>query len=250
MCELQNMKGFGDKILKKLGSREWRVGSGESRLMFGSLLTLNSFSTTNNQQPTTICTMSTNLDLPSEAQPNQPVIFRISPLIRITLLSLYVALTVPLPFLAQAASTPVSPTLLWVGICLGAIALYGALSEQVIVDQEKIQVTYPNWVPNFFRKGWLLPWTDVQDLKMRTTGQGGMVYYFVSNAQKAYLLPMRVVGFARLVKLVEAHTGIDTTDIRPLAQPWMYLILLGFTLLLLLVDGWTIVTAISQGLIT
>jgi hypothetical protein len=59
-----------------------------------------------------------------------------------------------------------------------------------------------------------------------------------------------VVGFARLVKLVEAHTGIDTTDVRPLAQPWMYLILLGFTLLLLLVDGWTIWTALTQGLIS
>ncbi len=160
------------------------------------------------------------------------------------------ALTVPLPFLAQASSAPVPPGLLWVGIGLGAMALYGALSERVIVDEEKIQVAYPSWVPRFFRKGWSLPWVDVKDLKMRTTGQGGLVYYFVSqSSDKAYLLPMRVVGFARLVKLVEAHTGINTTDIRPLAQPWMYLILLGFTLLLLLVDGWTIATVLTQGLI-
>ncbi len=194
--------------------------------------------------------MSTNLEIPPESEQNQPTIFRISPLIRITLLSLYVALTVPLPFLAQVSSAPVPPALLWVGIGLGAIALFGALSERVIVDEEKIQVAYPSWVPPFFRKGWLLPWTDVKDLKMRTTGQGGLVYYFLSqSSQKAYLLPMRVVGFARLVKLVEVHTGIDTTDVRPLAQPWMYLILLGFTLLLLLVDGWTILTALTQGLI-
>jgi hypothetical protein len=193
--------------------------------------------------------VSTNLEFTPESEQNQPTIFRISPLIRITLLSLYVALTVPLPFLAQVSSAPVPPALLWVGIGLGAIALFGALSERVIVDEQKIQVAYPSWVPQFFRKGWLLPWTDVKDLKMRTTGQGGLVYYFLSqSSQKAYLLPMRVVGFARLVKLVEVHTGIDTTDVRPLAQPWMYLILLGFTLLLLLVDGWTIVTALTQGL--
>lgn len=194
--------------------------------------------------------MSQNLELPSEAQQVQPAVFRISPLIRLTLLSLYVSLTIPLPFLAQASSAPVQPVLLWVGIGLGAIALYGALSERVIVDEEKIQVAYPRWVPQFFRKGWLLPWTQVKDLKMRTTGQGGLVYYFISqSSQKAYLLPMRVVGFSRLVKLVEAHTGIDTKDVRPLAQPWMYLILLGFTLLLLLVDGWTIWTALTQGAI-
>jgi hypothetical protein len=56
---------------------------------------------------------------------------------------------------------------------------------------------------------------------------------------------MRVAGFGKLVRLVEAKTGIDTTDVRPLSQPWMYLILLGCTLLLLLVDAWTIVTAIG-----
>jgi hypothetical protein len=166
-------------------------------------------------------------------------------------MAFYLGLTIPLPFLAQASSAPVPPILLWVGIGLGAIALYGALSERVIVNEEKIQVAYPSWVPQFFRKGWSLPWTDIKDLKMRTTGQGGLVYYFVDqSAQKAYLLPMRVVGFAQLVKLVEAHTGIDTTDVRPLAQPWMYLILLGFTLLLFLADGWTIWTALTQGLIT
>jgi hypothetical protein len=196
--------------------------------------------------------MSSNLEIqPKLKQQSQldPSVFHICPLIRITLLGLYIALTVPLPFLAQVSSAPVPPVLLWVGIGLGAIALYGALSERVIVDEEKIQVAYPSWVPRFFRKGWSLPWGEVKDLKMRTTGQGGMVYYFISqSSQKAYLLPMRVVGFARLVKLVEAHTGIDTTDVRPLAQPWMYLILLVFTLLLFLADGWTIWTALTQGL--
>ena len=194
--------------------------------------------------------MSSNLKIHSESVESSGGIFHLSPLIRITLIAFYLALTIPLPFLAQVSSTPIPPLFLWIGMGLGLIALYGTLSERVIVDEEKIQVAYPSWVPRFFRKGWSLSWTDVKDLKMRTTGQGGLVYYFVSqSSEKAYLLPMRVVGFARLVKLVEVHTGIDTSDIRPLAQPWMYLILLGFTVLLLLIDGWTIVTAISQGLI-
>jgi hypothetical protein len=165
-------------------------------------------------------------------------IFRLSPLIRITLLSLYIALTAPLPFLSQVTAAPVPAELLWVGISIGLVALYAVLTEQVIVDDEGIQVTYPAWVPSFFRKGWFLSWSNVKELKPRTTGQGGLVYYFLSQDGKAYLLPMRVVGFARFVQIVQAKTGIDTTDVRPLAQPWMYLILLGFTLLLLLVDGW------------
>jgi hypothetical protein len=173
----------------------------------------------------------------------EPAIFRISPLIRITLLSLYVALTLPLPFLPQLAGPTVPPLILWVGIGLGAIALYGALSERVVLDKAGIQVIYPVWIAPIFRRGWSLSWSEVQALKPRSTGQGGLVYYFLSRSGEAFLLPMRVAGFARLVRLVEAKTGIDTTDVRPLSQPWMYLILLGFTLLLLLVDSWIIWTA-------
>lgn len=175
--------------------------------------------------------------------------FRLSPIVRITLLSLYVALTAPLPILAHVTHAPVPPTLLVLGLLLGAIALFAALSERVIVDKNGIRVTYPVWVPGFFRRGWQLNWSEIQALKPRSTGQGGLVYYFVSQDQKAYLLPMRVAGFARLVRRVEQETGIDTTDVRPLAQPWMYLILFGLTSLLLLVDAWVFWTA-STGAIS
>ncbi len=172
--------------------------------------------------------------------------FRISPLIRITLLSLYIALTLPLPFLSRVTSAPISPSLLWVGIALGFIALYGALTQKVVLDEEGIAVTYPGWIPKFVRQGWFLPWEDIKKLKPRSTGQGGLVYYFLTEAgDRAYLLPMRVVGFARMVKIVEEKTGIETRDVRPLSQPWMYIILLIVTLLLLLVDCWTIITAMS-----
>jgi hypothetical protein len=180
----------------------------------------------------------------------ESISFRLSPLIRLTLLFLYIALTLPLPFLPQTGSTPqVPPILLWFGIGLGFLALLGALSERVVLDTEAIRVTYPVWVPHRLRPGWVLPWEHIQALKPRSTGQGGLVYYFVSTAGEAFLLPMRVAGFARLVAIVQTKTGIDTTDVRPLSQPWMYLILLGFTLLLLLVDTWTAWTALHPPVI-
>jgi hypothetical protein len=183
-------------------------------------------------------------------------VFSISPLIRLTLLSFYTALTLPLPFLARVTAAPVPVWLLVVGLGLGAIALHGALSQQVVLDSQGIQVTYPAWIRWLLRQSWYLPWSQATALKPRSTGQGGLVYYFVGPsaegsgaAQRAYLLPMRVSGFARLVNRVEHYTGIDTRDVRPLAQPWMYLILLGLTLLLLLIDGWTIATALQIGAI-
>ncbi len=173
-------------------------------------------------------------------------VFKLSPLIRLTLLSLYLALTVPLPFLAQATEAMVPVWLFWVGIGMGAIVLYGVLTERVLLNAEGIHVTYAHWVPAFLKRGWTLPWQEITALKPRSTGQGGLVYYFLSQSGQAYLLPMRVAGFARLVQQIQVRTGIDTTDVRPLAQPWMYFILLGLTLLLLLVDIWTVWTAMGQ----
>ncbi|MEE3715682.1 hypothetical protein V2H45_02860 [Tumidithrix elongata RA019] len=189
-----------------------------------------------NQQPTTAKESASS----ESAIAFTPTRFHISALIRITLLLLYIALTLPLTFLAQAAHAPISVEWLGVGLALGFLVVYGAVSDRVDLDEEGIRVGYPIWVPPFIRKGWSLPWAKVKALKPRTTGQGGLVYYFVSKSGESYLLPMRVGGFTKLVKLVEIKTGIDTTDIRPLAQPWMYIILLVFTTMLLTVDGWSI----------
>ncbi len=179
-----------------------------------------------------------------------PATFRISPLIRITLLLLYLALTLPLPFLAAVTAAPLPPTGLGLAIALGFLLLYGMLSERVIVDDQGIRVTSPPWWPVPFRRGWALAWTDIAALKLRTTGQGGLVYYFVTAEQsRAYLLPMRVAGFARLTRLIQAQTQLDLADVRPLAQPWMYGLLLGCASLLLLVDAWAIATAVSLGAI-
>ncbi len=183
--------------------------------------------------------------------PELPQKLAISPLIRLTLLLFYIALIIPLPFLATATAAPISPNLLWLGAGVGLVVIYAALSEQVILDEQKIQVIYPRWNSWLFRRQWQLAWEDIKDLKMRTTGQGGLVYYFTNkSSDQAYLLPMRVTGFKKLVAIVQAKTGIDTKDIRPLSQPWMYLILLGCSLFLLLVDSWTIATAYEFMLIS
>lgn len=175
-------------------------------------------------------------------------VFRISPLIRLTLLLLYVALTVPLPFLANVTQTPIPVPLFGVAIALGFLGLWGVLSERVEVTEGAIAVVQPVWIRWLTRRSWSLNWSEIAQLKLRTTGQGGLVYYFVTAAgDRAYLLPMRVAGFAQLVRLVQHYTAIDTSAVRPLAQPWMYLALLVATVGLLLIDGWTIATAVTVG---
>ena len=186
--------------------------------------------------------------LNAEDLSSAPAIFRISPLIRLTLLSLYVALTLPLPFLAEVTQAPIPSWGLAIALIVGAIVLYAALTERVMATETHIEVTYPAWAKWIWRRGWSLPWAEITALKPRSTGQGGIVYYFLSqSSEQAFLLPMRIAGFARFVRIVQAKTDIDTRDVRPLAQPWMYLILLGFTLLLFLTDAWVLWTGMTQG---
>lgn len=165
--------------------------------------------------------------------------FPTSPLIRFTLLLLYGALTVPLPLLAHQTQAPVSPLVLAIALLLGAVVLGGVLAERVTLTEQGITVDYPRWVLWCWGRGWSLSWSEVAALRMRTTGQGGLVYYLVTpEGDRAYLLPMRVAGFNRLLMRMTAITGLDTQDVRPLAQPWMYFTLLGFSLLLWAIDGW------------
>jgi hypothetical protein len=180
------------------------------------------------------------------AQPMEPQTFRISILIRGTLMLLYVALMVPLPVLARTTAAPIAPEWLTIALVLGGIFLVAALGEQVQVDDQRIRVTYPVWARWAIRRGWSLDWQDIQALKPRSTGQGGLVYYFVGRDGAGYLLPMRMMRFGKFVAIVQAKTGIDTRDVRALAQPWMYWFLLGFTLLLLAIDAWVLIVA-GQG---
>ena len=179
---------------------------------------------------------------------SKPEVFRISPLIRIALWSFYGTLTLPLPLLAFQQGHESSAWITVVGIGVGAITLYAALSEQVHLDEEAIAILYPRWVPHWFRRPWSIPWTEIKAIKVRTTGQGGLVYYLIHQSQAAYLMPMRVAGFAHMTQMIQAQTGLDLEMSKPLAQVWMYGLLLGASVLLGLTDGWVIHQMLQGGM--
>ncbi len=175
-----------------------------------------------------------------------PSVFKISALIRFSLWSLYIALLLPLLFLATTANLKVSLAQLGIALVLGGVLLNMVLSEQVQVDEAGITVSYPWWVPQWLRQGWSLKWSDIEDFQSRSTGQGGLVYYLVSKNRDGYLLPTRIDGFSQMLRLIELNTSINTRDVKPLAQPWMYLMLLIAAGLMAIADIWIIWTALSH----
>ncbi|ABW28711.1 hypothetical protein [Acaryochloris marina] len=174
-------------------------------------------------------------------------VYRISPLIRYSLWLFYFALVIPLPILANVNHVgAVTQGSLYVGLGLGVVALAAALSEQVHLSATGMEIRYPQWVPAWFRQGWGLTWTEITVIKPRRTGQGGLVYYLVTDDGSAQLLPMRVAGFGQMTRTIEDQTGLKMATVKPLAQVWMYGILLGFSLLLALTDAWILWNGISH----
>jgi hypothetical protein len=179
----------------------------------------------------------------SSEKPSSSNTYRVSPLISSSILGLYLVLLIPLPVLARVTGSGVSSAWLIVGIIVGAVAITASLSERVQVDDRGIALVYPQWVPAWYRRGWQLAWSDLQKLQPRSTSQGGLVYYLVTHSGQAYLLPSRILGFAKMMVQIGERTGFDTTLVRPLAQPWMYGMLACFALLMGLVDLWVLMTA-------
>jgi len=162
-----------------------------------------------------------------------PQRYPMAPLIRITLISLYLALVLPLPLLAP----PALQTLLWCALPLGLILVLALVSEQVELHDTGIRVGHPRWCSWLLRRGWELNWDQITGLTPVSTSQGGRVYYVRSGDGSAYLLPQRVQAFGDFLGRFGQTTGIDTSSIGRISPPWTYQLLAGLCTAMLLFEG-------------
>ena len=172
--------------------------------------------------------------------------FGLSPLIRFTLLSLYVALVLPLPVMAPQALRP-----LMVGaLILGLVLVVGLLSEQVETDAAGLRVSYPSWIRWLLRRSWSMQWDDIRALVPVGTSQGGTVYYLKAVDCRHQLLPQRIERFDLFLDLLnERCSSISTKGIGRLTPPWTYQVLASLAALMVvgeLMSG----LAIAQGWIS
>ena len=171
--------------------------------------------------------------------------FGLSPLIRFTLLSLYVALVLPLPVMAPQELRP-----LMVGaLILGLVLVVGLLSEQVETDAAGLRVSYPSWIRWLLRRSWSMQWDDIRALVPVGTSQGGTVYYLKAVDCHHQLLPQRIERFDLFLEVLNKRSAISTKGIGRLTPPWTYQVLASLAALMVvgeLVSG----LAIAQGLIS
>ena len=161
--------------------------------------------------------MNTAGDQPTAAT----AIFPMAPLIRFTLISLYLALVLPLPVLAP----PELQELLWAALPLGLVLILALVSEQVELSNDGIRVGHPAWCSWLLRRGWELPWDAITGLTPVATSQGGRVFYVRTKEGSAYLLPQRVQAFDDFLSRFSQHTGLNTSSIGRISPPWTYQLL-------------------------
>jgi hypothetical protein len=153
--------------------------------------------------------------------------YPMAPLIRFTLLGLYLALVVPLPALAPE---PLRPWLLLAAVA-GLLLVLAITSERVELDDRELRVGHPPWCAWLLRRGWQLPWSRITALTPVATSQGGRVYYVRSGATAgdrsggAWLLPQRVARFEEFLERFSEATGLSTAGIGRISPPWTYRLL-------------------------
>lgn len=159
----------------------------------------------------------------------KPAGYGMDPLIRGTLVGLYLALVLPLPALASGSLR----ALLAVAVPLGLVLVLAITSETVTVTPQGLALGQPSWCGWWLRRGWSLGWNEITGLTPVATSQGGRVYY-LRSAKASYLLPQRLARFADFLAQLQHYSGLDTSAIGRISPPWTYQVLAGLTALMLL----------------
>ena len=144
--------------------------------------------------------------------------YPMAPLIRFTLISLYLALVLPLPALAPTELQ----AWLWAALPLGLVLILALVSEQVELSDSGIRVGHPAWCGWLLRRGWQLNWDQITGLTPVATSQGGRVFYVRTKDGSAYLLPQRVQAFEDFLSRFSQASGLDTSSIGRISPPWTY----------------------------
>jgi len=141
--------------------------------------------------------------------------------VKSSLISLYLALTIPLPFISiEKLKIP--------SIIIFAIGLYliiNITSDYVETCSNKISYK-SSFIAKFLgRKNWEISWKDIKLIKSLPTSQGSKVYYFNTFQGDNILVPQRVENFEKFVLIVSKNTGFSTNEISYISPLWTYKLL-------------------------
>ena len=150
--------------------------------------------------------------------------------VKSSLISLYLALTVPLPFISiEKLKVP--------SIIIFALGLYliiNITSDYVETCSNKISYKSSVIFKLLGKKNWEISWKDIKLIKTLPTSQGSKVYYFNNNKGDNFLIPQRIENFEKFLLIVSKNTGIDIDEISYISPLWTYKLLTLLSVLMII----------------
>ena len=142
-------------------------------------------------------------------------------IVKSSLVSLYLALTIPIPFVSiDRLKIPSIITFL-----LGLYLIINITSDYVETCDNKISYKTSFISKIFWKKNWEISWKDIKLIKSLTTSQGSKVYYFNTHKDENLLVPQRIENFEEFLLIISKKTGIDVANISYLSPLWTYKVL-------------------------
>jgi len=141
--------------------------------------------------------------------------------VKSSLISLYLALTIPLPFISIEKFKIFSILIFAFGLYL----IISITSDYVETCSNKISYK-SSFISKFLgKKNWEISWKDIKLIKSLPTSQGSKVYYFNTFQGNNFLVPQRVENFKKFLLIVSKNTGVDITEISYISPLWTYKLL-------------------------
>ena len=141
--------------------------------------------------------------------------------VKSSLISLYLALTIPIPFIAIEKFKILSIVFFTLGLYL----IINITSDYVETCDDKISYKTSFISRILGKKSWEIIWKDIQSIKSLPTSQGSNVYYFNTKKDENFLIPQRVENFKKFLLIVSRETGISMNQISYLSPLWTYKLL-------------------------
>jgi len=141
--------------------------------------------------------------------------------VKSSLISLYLALTIPIPFISIDKLKIFSIFIFFFGLYL----IINITSDYLEICNNRISYN-AGFIPNILgRKNWVISWKDINSIKSLPTSQGSKVYYFNTNKGDNFLIPQRLENLERFLLIVSNNTGFKTSEMSYLSPLWTYKLL-------------------------
>ena len=149
--------------------------------------------------------------------------------VKSSLITLYLALTIPIPFISIDKLKILSIT----AFVLGLYLIINITSDYVETCNNKISYRTSFISRTLGRKNWEIFWKDIKLIKSLPTSQGSKVFYFNTKKGDNFLIPQRVENFEKFLLIVSKNTGIATNELSYISPLWTYKLLTFLSVLMI-----------------